>query len=120
MTDAVGNDVNAALLASVLLGSLRNSRRRGAALCGSGRIANRCAGRPHAHVGQFVTGQHARLDLHNGAMTFVNAGHPLPYRVRDGVVSEIALEIDMPFGLVRGPRRTCRCSASSSSPATGW
>jgi serine phosphatase RsbU (regulator of sigma subunit) len=101
VTDAVGNDVNAALLASVLLGSLRNSRRRGADLASQARIANDALA-AHAHVGQFVTGQLARLDLHTGVMTFVNAGHPLPYRVRNGVVSEIALEIDMPFGLYAG------------------
>ena len=101
VTDAVGNDVNAALLASVLLGSLRNSRRRGADLGRQARIANDAlAG--HANVGQFVTGQLARLDLRNGCITFVNAGHPLPYLVRDGVVSEIVLEIDMPFGLYPG------------------
>lgn len=101
VTDAVGNDVNAALLASVLLGSLRNSRRRGADLARQARIANDALA-AHAHVGQFVTGQLARLDLRSGAMTIVNAGHPLPYCVRDGQVSEIALEIDMPFGLYAG------------------
>jgi serine phosphatase RsbU (regulator of sigma subunit) len=101
VTDAVGNDVNAALLASVLLGSLRNSRRRGADLGRQARTANDAlAG--HAHVGQFVTGQLARLDLHTGYLAFVNAGHPLPYRVRDGQVSEIPLDIDMPFGLYPG------------------
>jgi serine phosphatase RsbU (regulator of sigma subunit) len=101
VTDAVGNDVNAALLASVLLGSLRNSRRRGADLGLQARTANDAlAG--HAHVGQFVTGQLARLDLRNGMMTIVNAGHPLPYRVRDGRVSEIPLDVDMPFGLYPG------------------
>ena len=101
VTDAVGNDVNAALLASVLLGSLRNSRRRGADLGRQARTANDAlAG--HARVGQFVTGQLARVDLHTGRMTIVNAGHPLPYRVRDGVVSEIALDVDMPFGLYAG------------------
>jgi serine phosphatase RsbU (regulator of sigma subunit) len=108
VTDAVGNDVNAALLASVLLGSLRNSRRRGADLASQARIANDALA-AHAHVGQFVTGQLARLDLHTGAMTFVNAGHPLPYRVRDGVVSEIALEIDMPFGLYAGRDLRVQC-----------
>jgi serine phosphatase RsbU (regulator of sigma subunit) len=108
VTDAVGNDVNAALLASVLLGSLRNSRRRGADLASQARIANDALA-AHAHVGQFVTGQLARLDLHTGAMTFVNAGHPLPYRVRDGVVSEIALEIDMPFGLYAGRDFRVQC-----------
>jgi serine phosphatase RsbU (regulator of sigma subunit) len=101
VTDAVGNDVNAALLASVLLGSLRNSRRRGADLAGQARIANDALA-AHANVGQFVTGQLARLDLHTGVMTFVNAGHPFPYRARDGRVSEIELDIDMPFGLYAG------------------
>ena len=101
VTDAVGNDVNAALLASVLLGSLRNSRRRGAKLADQARVANDAlAG--HAHVGQFVTGQLARLDLHTGTLTIVNAGHPLPYLVRDGHVEEITLTVDMPFGLYAG------------------
>ena len=101
VTDAVGNDVNAALLASVLLGSLRNSRRRGADLPSQARIANDALA-AHSHVGQFVTGQLARVDLHTGSMTVVNAGHPLPYRVRDGQVSEIDLPVDMPFGLYPG------------------
>jgi serine phosphatase RsbU (regulator of sigma subunit) len=101
VTDAVGNDVNAALLASVLLGSLRNSRRRGADLPSQARIANDALA-AHSHVGQFVTGQLARVDLHTGSLTVVNAGHPLPYRVRDGRVSEIDLAVDMPFGLYPG------------------
>jgi serine phosphatase RsbU (regulator of sigma subunit) len=101
ITDAVGNDVNAALLASVLLGSLRNSRRRGADLARQARTANDALA-AHAHTGQFVTGQLARVDLHTGQMTFVNAGHPFPYRVRDGQVCEIELDIDMPFGLYAG------------------
>jgi serine phosphatase RsbU (regulator of sigma subunit) len=101
VTDAVGNDVNAALLASVLLGSLRNSRRRGADLGRQARVANDALA-AHAQVGQFVTGQLARLNLHIGRLAFVNAGHPLPYCVRDGRVREIPLEIDMPFGLYPG------------------
>ena len=101
VTDAVGNDVNAALLASVLLGSLRNSRRRGVDLATQARTANDALA-AHAHVGQFVTGQLARVDLHTGAMTVVNAGHPFPYRVRDGRVQEIELDVDMPFGLYPG------------------
>jgi serine phosphatase RsbU (regulator of sigma subunit) len=101
VTDAVGNDVNAALLASVLLGSLRNSRRRGADLASQARTANDALA-AHAHVGQFVTGQLARVDLRTGAMTVVNAGHPLPLRVRDGQVYEIDLAVDMPFGLYPG------------------
>jgi serine phosphatase RsbU (regulator of sigma subunit) len=101
VTDAVGNDVNAALLASVLLGRLRNARRRGADLGGQARMANDALS-AHARCGQFVTGQLARLDVHSGTLTLVNAGHPFPFRVRDGRVSEIELEIDMPFGLYPG------------------
>ena len=101
VTDAVGNDVNAALLASVLLGSLRNSRRRGADLAHQARAANDALA-AHAHVGQFVTGQLARLDLHTGELTIVNAGHPPPLCVRGGTVTELALEIDLPFGLYPG------------------
>lgn len=101
VTDAVGNDVNAALLASVLLGSLRNSRRRGADLPTQARRANDALA-AHANVGQFVTGQLARVDLRTGSMTVVNAGHPLPLLVRDGQVREIDLAVDMPFGLFPG------------------
>jgi serine phosphatase RsbU (regulator of sigma subunit) len=101
VTDAVGNDVNAALLASVLLGSLRNSRRRGAGLGEQARAANDALA-DHARTGQFVTGQLARVDLHRGEMTIVNAGHPFPYLVRDGRARELELEIDMPFGLYPG------------------
>jgi len=35
---------------------------------------------------QFVTGLLLRIDLHSGRMLAVNAGHPSPYRLRDGRV----------------------------------
>ncbi len=101
ITDAVGNDVNAALLASVLLGSLRNGRRHGADLAAQARLANDALVR-HSAVGHFVTGQIARLDLDTGMLALVNAGHPFPLLVRDGRVREIELAIDMPFGLEAG------------------
>ena len=120
VTDAVGNDVNAALLASVLLGSLRNSRRRGADLARQARTANDALA-AHANVGQFVTGQLARVDLHTGTMTIVNAGHPLPYRVRGGQVSEIELDIDMPFGLYPGrDLRVQRVPARAPATGSSW
>jgi len=49
----------------------------------------------------FVTGQVARIDLRSQAATIVNAGHPLPLRLRDGEVTPVALEADPPFGIVR-------------------
>jgi len=40
-----------------------------------------------------------RIDLNSGSATIVNAGHPLPLRLRDGRVEEIELDIDFPFGI---------------------
>ena len=101
ITDAVGHDVAAAVLATVLVGSLRNERRRGADLAVQVGKANDALAE-HSTTGQFVTGQVLNVDLASGVGTIVNAGHPLPLRLRDGRVEEVELEIDVPFGLAAG------------------
>ena len=101
ITDAVGHDVAAAVLATVLVGSLRNERRRGADLAVQVGNANDALAE-HSTTGQFVTGQVLNVDLDTGVATIVNAGHPLPLRLRDGRVEEVELEIDPPFGLAAG------------------
>jgi len=101
ITDAVGHDVTAALLATVLVGSLRNGRRRAMDLLDQARTANDALA-VHSRVGEFVTGQLMRVDRRAGNMTIVNAGHPFPYRIREGRVEEIELDIDLPFGLEPG------------------
>jgi serine phosphatase RsbU (regulator of sigma subunit) len=101
ITDAVGNDVNAALLATVLVGSLRNGRRQGMTLADQTRFANDALA-AHSSVGDFVTGQVLRVDLNTGATTLVNGGHLFPLLLRDGEVRELQLEIDLPFGLYPG------------------
>ncbi len=101
ITDAVGNDVNAALLATVLVGSLRNGRRQGLDLADQARLANDSLA-AHSPVGEFVTGQVLRVDLDTGAATLVNAGHLFPLLMRDGEVRELQFEIDLPFGLYPG------------------
>ncbi len=98
ITDAAGHDVAAALLATLLVGSLRNGRRRGLTLREQADGAN-AAVAAHSSLGQFVTGQLVRIDLHTQRATAVNAGHPFPLRLRDGRVEEIALDIDLPFGV---------------------
>ncbi len=52
ITDAVGNDVKAALLATVLVGSLRNGRRQGMTLAEQTRAANEALA-AHSPVGRF-------------------------------------------------------------------
>jgi serine phosphatase RsbU (regulator of sigma subunit) len=101
ITDAVGHRVAAALLATLLVGSLRNARRKGLDLAAQARYANDALAE-HAAVGDFVTGQVARFDLTTGTAVVVNAGHPFPLRLRRGRVEEIELAIDPPFGIAPG------------------
>jgi len=101
ITDAVGHQVAAALLATLLVGSLRNGRRRGLDLGAQARSANDALAE-NAAPGQFVTGQLLRVDLDRGRASMVNAGHPLPLRLRDGHVEELALGVEAPFGVLPG------------------
>ena len=101
LTDAMGHAEDAALLATLLVGSLRNSRRSGATLAEQAAWAN-AAILEHGRADQFVTGQLLRVDLTTGTGAMVNAGHPGPLRVRDGRVEDIELAADPPFGIVPG------------------
>ena len=101
ITDAVGHEVDAALLATLLVGSLRNSRRRGSDLADQARAANDALA-AHAQRSEFVTGQLLRIELLGGSATIVNAGHPWPLRLRDGHVDQVQLDTDLPFGLHPG------------------
>jgi hypothetical protein len=101
LTDAMGHAEDAALLATLLVGSLRNSRRSGSTLAEQAAWANAAILR-HGRADQFVTGQLLRVDLTTGTGAMINAGHPGPLRVRDGRVEDIELAADPPFGIVPG------------------
>ncbi|MCT9138948.1 PP2C family protein-serine/threonine phosphatase [Streptomyces violarus] len=123
LTDAMGHDVQAALLATVVVAALRNARRAGADLVAQAEDANRAVahyvGQAHQavsgqteqvhqaiakHGGQaMVTGQLLRVALDTGHTTFVNAGHVWPLRLRNGKVQEIAPLVDLPFGITPNP-----------------
>lgn len=100
VTDPMGHDVNAALMATILVGALRGARRAGVGLAEQAGQAHRALadhGRGHA------TGQLLRIGLLDGRARFVNAGHPPPLRLRDGQVQEVRCEADQPFGLPLPP-----------------
>jgi len=101
MTDAMGHEVEAAVLATVLVGALRNARRAGATLGEQTRAASDQLA-DNAQRGGFVTGQVVRIDLRAGTAHVVNAGHPRPLRLRDGRVDPVSLQADPPFGTVPG------------------
>ncbi len=101
MTDAMGHTMDAALLATVLVGALRNARRRGVGLAEQARLANDALAE-QAREDQFVTGLLVRIGLASATAGIVNAGHPPPLRLRAGRVEQVRLEADRPFGLQPG------------------
>lgn len=98
LTDAMGHAVPAAQLATLLVAALRQSRRRGATLAEQAQYANQIL-IENAQPDQFVTGLLLRADLATGATRVINAGHPPPYLLREGVVDLLPLEADPGFGM---------------------
>ena len=102
VTDAMGHTVESALLATLVVGALRNPRRHGASLVEQAHSAHEALlayARPR--VG-FVTGQLVRVDLVAQTARVLNAGHPRPFRLRQGRAEEIELTAEEPFGAVEG------------------
>jgi serine phosphatase RsbU (regulator of sigma subunit) len=98
----MGHSVSSALLATLVVGALRNTRRRGGTLIDQANSAHEALlehGRPR---GGFVTGQLVRFDLVAQTAHIVNAGHPRPFRLRDGRAEEIMLAPEQPFGALPG------------------
>jgi serine phosphatase RsbU (regulator of sigma subunit) len=91
ITDAMGHGVPAAQLATLGVGSLRDSRRRGLCLTQQAEQASQHIAE-HAAADQFVTALLGRIDLQSGVLELVNAGHMNPLLVRDGHVEEMPLD----------------------------
>ncbi|MBT3149379.1 serine/threonine-protein phosphatase [Streptomyces sp. CHD11] len=97
VTDAMGHDTDSALLATLLVGALRQSRRSG---CNALAQANRAHQALLRHSRGLATGQLLCVDLATGVCELVNAGHPRPLRMRDGSVEEVELAVNLPFGVL--------------------
>lgn len=102
LTDAMGHDLNAALIATLLVNASRGARRAAAPL------AEQAARAHHALLAHkpavLATGQLLRIALDGTGAQLVNAGHPRPLRLREGTVEEVLLRADLPFG-VEGQHR---------------
>lgn len=104
ITDAMGHDVDASLMATLLVNASRGARRAGADLAEQARRTHQALLRHGRRT--FATGQLLRIALDGTGAQLVNAGHPWPLRLRDGTVEEIKLHINLPFGLaMQGPYR---------------
>lgn len=101
ITDAMGHSVEAAMLATLTVSTLRNGRRLLASPVEQADVAN--AGlKANARDDQFVTGLLMRVRLADGSVEVVNAGHPLPYLLRAGDPVPLSLRTEAPLGVQRG------------------
>lgn len=96
--DAMGHGVQASLLAALATAVMRNARRAGDGPVAQITQADRqLLGRFGGD--QFVTALAMRLDLTDGSIEAVNAGHPQPWRVRDGQAHPVELGPQLPVGM---------------------
>jgi len=101
VTDAMGHGVASALTATLCMGALRGTRRRGGSLLEQAVAANEALVEHQTSASDegFATGLLGRLDLRRGVLALVNAGHVLPYLARDGAVTLLDLPAGLPLGL---------------------
>ena len=101
ITDAMGHGVGSSLIATLCVGSLRNSRRRGIGLLEQAHAANDAL-RSHGSLinDGFATGQLGKVDLRSGVLSMINAGHVLPYLYRSNAVSVLDVPPDLPLGIL--------------------
>lgn len=98
MTDAMGHSTNSALLATIAVASLRNSRQARVDIKTRARLANE-AMLSNSDDDQFVTGILMSVPLDGSRVSYVNAGHPSPFLVRHGTVTNVPTAADLPFGM---------------------
>ncbi|MEV5975151.1 PP2C family protein-serine/threonine phosphatase [Streptomyces sp. NPDC051921] len=97
ITDAMGHDVSASLMATLLVNASRGARRAGVGLAEQARQTHQALLDHGRH--SIATGQLLRIALDGTMAQLVNAGHPWPYLLRDGAVTELTLTVNMPFGI---------------------
>ncbi|MGW3862215.1 PP2C family protein-serine/threonine phosphatase [Streptomyces sp. NPDC005047] len=97
VTDALGHDTDAALMATLLVNASRGARRAGTSLAEQARQIHQTM-LDHGRR-TFATGQLLRIALDGSSAQVVNAGHPWPLRRRGNTVEEVHLDIDLPLGV---------------------
>ncbi|GGO76129.1 PP2C family protein-serine/threonine phosphatase [Nocardioides deserti] len=108
LIDAVGHNVNAALLATLTVNAMRKARRDGGDLGAQAHAAD-VALTQHAQEEEYATGVILELPLGDGPgplpVRVLNAGHPPMRLVRGGAVTVVDVAPDPPFGLDYGRDR---------------
>lgn len=102
LIDAMGHGLEASMMASLAVSSYRHSRRCGLALDDTiGAMGAAVAAQ--FPEDRFVTAQLATLDVSNGQLRYVSAGHPAPLHIRNGrVIGDLPTDPAPPAGLGLG------------------
>jgi serine phosphatase RsbU (regulator of sigma subunit) len=100
VTDAMGHGVASSLTATLGVGSLRNSRRRGHGLTEQAGAANAAVAEHAGDTSTFMTAVLGRVDLPTGVCQLVNAGHVPPLLVRGGEAEALRLPRNFPLGML--------------------
>jgi len=117
--DAMGHGVGSALISALAIGSYRHDRREGRSLEHIHTMIDEAIA-AHCPPFTFATGQIAQLDIDTGAMTWTNAGHPLPFLIRGGrVIGEMKCRPTPPWGLGSTAERNATPSVASESLEPG-
>jgi hypothetical protein len=99
--DAMGHGVEAATMATLLIGAYRHGRLNDSHLADM--YAEMDAVMADSYPGRFATALIGQLDTTSGHLTWVNAGHPPGLVIRDGrVVEELTGRVSRPVGFGDG------------------
>ena len=103
--DGVGKGLRATLTTATAMGAVRATRRAGGDIVASAAAAD-AAITGEFHDSRFVTTVLTELDVHEGRLRYVNAGHPPPVLFRRGrAVRELTDGRRAPLGVDQGPVR---------------
>lgn len=99
MFDAMGHGMTSAILASLLVGAYRHSRRTGQGLAGIATSVD-AAARSFPGPATFATALLARLRIDTGQLSWLTCGHPQPIIVRRGsTLPPVDVRPGVPIGL---------------------
>jgi serine phosphatase RsbU (regulator of sigma subunit) len=98
LTDAMGHGISASLVATLTLGVLRNQRRKSASMQDQVTAANKVL-HERSHDDEYVTGVFVEVPSEPGPAFVISAGHPAPWRLRDGRAERLDVHQAFPVGM---------------------
>ena len=101
--DAMGHGLNASMIGALGVTAMRNARRAGLGLVERFGAANdaihRQFGCMSTTIVPFATAAALEVDITTGKAVALSAGHPWPYRLREGRIEQVGLAAQYPLGV---------------------